>query len=123
MLVRLFVMLALVLSTLPAPTAAAPACHDAPMTMAGHATRADQPPPAPQPDQPMKMGSALCVGCIAPATLKAARVAPPRLHAAAHGLPPLAAGSPETALTPEPPPPRGRSSPGYPPRHERSVME
>lgn len=109
MLVRLFVMLSLVFSTLPAPTAAAPACHDAPapMAMAGHAMATGETPSAPQPDQPMKMGNALCVGCIAPATLKAARVAPPRLHAAAHGLPPLVAGSPEAALTPEPPPPRG----------------
>ena len=109
MLVRLFVMLALVLSTLPAPAAAAPACHDAPapMEMAGHAMATGEAPPATPPDQPMKMGNALCVGCIAPATLEAARVAPPRLHAAAHGLPPLVAGSPEAALTPEPPPPRG----------------
>lgn len=111
MLVRLFVMLALVLSTLPAPAAAAPACHDepAPMAMVGHMMAPDEaaPAPEPSPDRPMKMGSALCVGCIAPATLKAARVAAPRLHAAAHGLPPLVAGSPETALSPEPPPPRG----------------
>ena len=109
MFVRLFVMLALVFSTLPAPTAAAPACHDEPvsMAMAGHAMAMDEAPLEPQPDRPMKMGNALCVGCIAPATLKIARVAPPRLHMAAHGLPPLISGSPAAGLTPEPPPPRG----------------
>ena len=105
MLVRLFLMLALVLSTLPAPTAAAPACHDEPAAMAGHAMAMDE-APAPQPDQPVKMGKALCVGCIAPATLKLVRVVPPRLHVASHGLPPLAAGFADAALTPEPPPPR-----------------
>lgn len=106
MLVRLFLMLALVLSTLPAPTAAAPACHDEPAAMAGHAMDMATPAPAPAPDQPVKMGKALCVGCIAPATLKLVRVAPPRLHRAAHGLPPMSAGLPAAALTPEPPPPR-----------------
>lgn len=106
MLVRLFVMLALIFSTLPAPAAAAPACHDEPAAMAGHAMAMDE-APAPQPDQPVKMGKALCVGCIAPATLRVVRVAPPRLHLAAHGLPPRVAGSPAGGLTPEPPPPRG----------------
>ncbi|WP_343519644.1 hypothetical protein [Sphingomonas sp.] len=106
MLVRLFVMLALVLSTLPAPAAAAPPCHDEPaMAMAGHAMAMDE-APAPQPDLPVKMGKALCVGCIAPATLRLVRVAPPRLHIVSHGLPPLAAGFAGAALTPEPPPPR-----------------
>lgn len=111
MLFRLFVMLALVLSTLPAPAAAVPACHEEPSAtaMAGHAMAMDEAAPAPEPlpDQPVKMGKTLCVGCIAPATLKAVRVAPPRLRIAAHGLPPLASGSPVAALTPEPPPPRG----------------
>lgn len=105
MLVRLFLMLALVLSTLPAPAAAAPACHDEPAAMAGHAMAMDD-APAPQPDRPVKMGKALCVGCIAPATLRLVRVAPPRLYLAAYGLPPLAAGFAGAMLTPEPPPPR-----------------
>ncbi|HSX54614.1 MAG TPA: hypothetical protein VLG14_04880 [Sphingomonas sp.] len=106
MLVRLFVMLALILSTLPAHAAAAPACHDEPAPMAGHIMAMDEAVPEPQPVQPMKMGNMLCVGCIAPTTLKVVRVAPPRLLVATHGLPPLATGSPEAALTPEPPPPR-----------------
>lgn len=106
MLVRLFLMLALALSTLPAPAAAAPACHDEPAAMTGHAMDATATDPDPAPDQPVKMGKALCVGCIAPTTLRVVRVAPPRLHIAAHGLPPLIAGSPAVALTPEPPPPR-----------------
>jgi hypothetical protein len=107
MLVRLFLMLALVLSTLPAPAAAAPACHDEPAAMAGHAmAMAMDDAPAPRPDQPVKMGKALCVGCIAPATLRLVRVAPPRLYLAVYGLPPLAAGFAGAMLTPEPPPPR-----------------
>lgn len=108
MLVRLFVMLALVLSTLPAPAAAAPACHDEPAMTTGHAMPMDAaaPAPAPLPDQPVKMGKALCVGCIAPATLKVVRVAPPRLRVTAHGLPPMTAALAAAALTPEPPPPR-----------------
>jgi hypothetical protein len=107
MFVRLFLMLALALSTLPAPAAAAPACHDAPVAaMAGHAIAADKAAPEPTPDTRPMMGKALCVGCIAPATLKVVRIAPPRLHIATHGLPPLIAGSPAAGLTPEPPPPR-----------------
>lgn len=109
MLVRLFMMLALTLSTLPAPAAAAPACHDEPVAMAGHAmaTEHAMPAPEPSPGQPPEMGETLCVGCIAPATLRAARVAPPHALAVTHGRPPRMAGSPAAAPAPEPPPPRG----------------
>ncbi len=101
MLVRLLILLALMLGTLPAPLAAAPACHDAPEVTMQHEA------PAPQPDTPPAMGKALCVGCIAPSTLKAAAVATVRTIPQHHAIPGPRNGLTGAALAPEPPPPRG----------------
>lgn len=105
MVVRLILALALLLSTMPAPSTAAPACHEAPMaeTMAGM----DHDAPAPAPEKPRKPGKALCVGCIAPTTMKGARLAVPVLADAGHGKPPALPDAAGALLTPEPPPPRG----------------
>lgn len=101
MLVRLFILLALMLGTLPAPSAAAPACHEmAGMTM-GHDA------PAPRPEAPPTMGKALCVGCIAPSTLKVAALASLRPMPERYAVPGPGDGLTGAALTPEPPPPRG----------------
>ena len=108
MIVRILILLALVLGTLPAPAAAVPACHDAPemaMSMAGpmnHDT-----PPAPEREQVPAMGKTLCVGCIAPSTMKAASLAAPHARADAHGASAPARAMASALLTPEPPPPRG----------------
>ncbi|MFL9840983.1 hypothetical protein ABS767_08425 [Sphingomonas sp. ST-64] len=100
MIVRMLILLALMLGTLPAPSAAAPACHEmAGMTM-GHDA------PAPQPELPPAMGKALCVGCIAPATLKTAAVTASRATPEQHAVPGPRDGLTGAALTPEPPPPR-----------------
>lgn len=101
MLHRLFILLALMLGTLPAPSAAAPACHEmAGMTMEHEA-------PTPQPEAPPTMGKALCVGCIAPSTLKTVAVAALRAMPQQHAVPGPRDGVTGAALTPEPPPPRG----------------
>ncbi|UUY00155.1 hypothetical protein [Sphingomonas sp. J315] len=106
MIVRLLILIALVLGTLPAPAAAAPPCHEAAGTMATPMPM-DHDMPAPERDPAPVMGKPLCVGCIAPATMKTASVAAPHALVAAH-----AASAPTRAmagalLTPEPPPPRG----------------
>lgn len=97
-LLRVFILLALLLGTLPAPAAAAPACHEmAGMTMEHEA-------PASQPEAPPIMGKTLCVGCIAPSTMKSAAVAAP---IAPHRVSGPARPMTSALLTPEPPPPRG----------------
>ncbi|MFN4096088.1 MAG: hypothetical protein ACK4GG_04920 [Sphingomonas sp.] len=106
MIVRTLILLALLLGTLPAPSAAAPACHDAPeMTMAMPMDH-DAPPP-PEHEQAPVMGKMLCVGCIAPATMKAASLYAPYARIAAHGASAPARAMAGALLTPEPPPPRG----------------
>lgn len=106
-IVRMFILLALLLGTLPTHAAAVPACHDAPemaMPMAGpmnHDT-----PPAPEREQAPAMGKMLCVGCIAPSTMKAASLAAPYTRVAAHGASAPARAMTGALLTPEPPPPR-----------------
>ncbi|WP_422056883.1 hypothetical protein [Sphingomonas sp.] len=103
MILRLFILLALVLGTVPAPAAAAPACHD----MTEMAMPMEHDAPAPQPDKAPAMGKSLCVGCIAPSTMKVSAVAAPLGFGARHD----AIGPTRTMtgalLTPEPPPPRG----------------
>ena len=66
MIFRLLILLDLVLGTVPAPAAAAPACHD----MVEMAMPMEHETPAPQPDKAPAMGKSLCVGCIAPSTMK-----------------------------------------------------
>lgn len=102
MLLRLLILLALMLGTLPAPSAAAPACHEmSEMAMPmGHDT------PAPQPEAPPVMGKALCVGCIAPSTLRTAAVAAWRAAPQSHAMAGPHRGLTGAVLTPEPPPPR-----------------
>ena len=102
MLLRLLILIALVLGTLPAPAAAVPACHDAAaMTMP-----MDHDRPAPDRDPVPAMGKTLCVGCIAPSTLKAASVTAPYARVATHGASAPARAMAGALLTPEPPPPR-----------------
>ncbi len=105
MIVRALILLALLLGTLPAPSAAAPACHDAPeMTMA---MPMDHDVPPPEREQAPVMGKMLCVGCIAPSTMKAASLNAPRARVVAHGASAPARAMAGALLTPEPPPPRG----------------
>lgn len=103
MIFRLLILLALVLGTVPAPAAAAPACHD----MTETAMPTEHEAPAPQPDKGPAMGKSLCVGCIAPATLRAASVAAPVPLIARHDASGPARAMTSALLTPEPPPPRG----------------
>ncbi|MEG3179233.1 hypothetical protein [Sphingomonas sp. LT1P40] len=109
MIARLILMLALLFSTLPAPAAAAPACHDAAMAEMGTADMAMDhaaPAPVPEPDRIPKMGNMLCVGCIAPATLRVPQVESQRRLIGEHGAPPLDTGLHAPAGPPETPPPR-----------------
>lgn len=101
MLLRVFILLALLLGTLPAPAAAAPACHE----MAG--TTMEHEAPASQPEALPIMGKTLCVGCIAPSTMKSAAVAAPLAPIAPHRASGPARPMTSALLTPEPPPPRG----------------
>ena len=104
MLVRLLILLALLLGTLPAPAAAAPPCHE----MAEMAMPMDHDaPPAPEREQTPAMGKMLCVGCIAPSTMKVASLTAPYARVAAHGTSAPARAMAGALLTPEPPPPRG----------------
>lgn len=103
MIFRLLILLALVLGTVPAPAAAAPACHD----MAEMAMPMEHEVPAPQPDKAPAMGKSLCVGCIAPSTMKVSAVAAPLTCVARHHAIGPARAMTGALLTPEPPPPRG----------------
>lgn len=103
MIFRLLILLALVLGTVPAPAAAAPACHD----MAEIAMPMEHEVPAPQPHKAPAMGKTLCVGCIAPSTMRAASVATPMPLIARHDAIGPARAMTGALLTPEPPPPRG----------------
>lgn len=103
MIFRLLILLALVLGTVPAPAAAAPACHD----MAQMATPMEHEAPAPQPDKAPAMGKTLCVGCIAPSTMKVSAVTAPLTFVARHDASGPARAMAGALLTPEPPPPRG----------------
>lgn len=106
MIVRTLILLALLLGTLPAPSAAAPACHDAPeMTMAMPMDH--DAPPAPEREKAPVMGKMLCVGCIAPATMKAASLTMPHAPVAVNGVSAPTPAMAGASLTPEPPPPRG----------------
>lgn len=106
MIVRVLILLALLLGTLPAPSAAAPACHDAPeMTMAMPMDH--DAPPAPEREKGPVMGKMLCVGCIAPSTMKPASLDAPHARAVAHGASAPARAMAGALLSPEPPPPRG----------------
>ncbi|MBX3594117.1 hypothetical protein [Sphingomonas sp.] len=115
MLSRLFLILALMLSALPAGAAAAPSCHDdakATMAMAMAMAMADHAMPmagaeAPVPRDPPAHGERMCIGCIAPATLIAPHVAPPHALAGRRGVPPLHDAIARRNPTVEPPPPRG----------------
>lgn len=108
MIVRLFILLALLLGTLPAPAAAAPPCHDAgEMAVPGMAMDT---PASPAPDRSEKapaMVKALCVGCIAPTTMKPTALTAPTLADARHAAPAPIRPLTGAALPPEPPPPRG----------------
>lgn len=103
MIFRLLILLALVLGTVPAPAAAAPACHD----MAEMAMPMEHETPAPQPDKAPAMGKTLCVGCIAPSTMRAASVDMPVPLIARHDANGPVRAMTSALLTPEPPPPRG----------------
>lgn len=103
MIFRLLILLALVLGTVPAPAAAAPACHD----MTEMAMPMEHDAPAPQPDKAPAMGKTLCVGCIAPSTMKVSAVAMPLPLMARHDAIGPARAMTGALLTPEPPPPRG----------------
>lgn len=101
MIFRLLILLALVLGTVPAPAAAAPACHD----MAEMAMPMEHEAPA-QPDKAPAMGKTLCVGCIAPSTMKATAVAMPMPQIARHDASRPARAMTSAILAPEPRPPR-----------------
>ena len=103
MIFRLLILLALVLGTVPAPAAAAPACHD----MAEMAMPMEHEAPVPQPDKVPAMGKSLCVGCIAPSTMKVSAVAAPLTFVARHDAIGPTRAMTSALLTPEPPPPRG----------------
>lgn len=104
----MLILLALVLGTLPAPTAAAPACHDAvEMTMPIAGAMNHDAPPAPEREQAPAMGKTLCVGCIAPSTMRATSVAAPYAPVVQHAASGPARAMAGALLTPEPPPPRG----------------
>ncbi|MDR6853202.1 hypothetical protein J2Y54_002722 [Sphingomonas sp. BE123] len=103
MIFRLLILLALVLGTVPAPAAAAPACHD----MVETAMPMEHEAPAPQPDKAPAMGKTLCVGCIAPSTMRATAVATPLPLIARHDASGPARVMTGALLTPEPPPPSG----------------
>ncbi|OYX49731.1 MAG: hypothetical protein B7Y97_08575 [Sphingomonas sp. 32-66-10] len=110
MIARLILAVALLLGTLPA-SVAMPTCHDAPMAANDHAGMTMPMPMAqhdmPEPPRPEGYGDAMCVGCIAPSTLKVAAVNPPPAPVAIHGAAAPARGIVGALLTPEPPPPRG----------------
>jgi hypothetical protein len=107
MIARLILAVALLLGTLPA-SVAMPTCHDIPMaardSMTMPTAQHDTPPAEPRPEG---YGEAMCVGCIAPSTLKVAAVTPPPSPIAVHGAAAPARGIAGALLTPEPPPPRG----------------
>ena len=108
MIARLILAVALLLGTLPA-SVAMPTCHDAPLAARDHAGMAmpmaqHDTPPAPRPEG---HGEAMCVGCIAPSTLKVPAVNPPPAPVAIHDAAAPARGIVGALLTPEPPPPRG----------------
>jgi len=107
MILRLCILIALILSTMPLTATAAPACHDAAMDAPmAHGVAMEQAPADPAPEPPV-MGKALCVGCIAPATMRVVRIAPGSPLASAHGVPAHRNGLAAALATPEPPPPRG----------------
>jgi hypothetical protein len=75
--------------------------------MAAMAMPMEHEAPAPQPDKAPAMGKTLCVGCIAPSTMKASAVAAPLTCVARHHAIGPARAMTGALLTPEPPPPRG----------------
>jgi len=106
MIARLILAVALLLGTLPA-SVAMPTCHDMPMAASDPMTMPMAQHDAPAEPRPEGHGEAMCVGCIAPSTLKVAAVTPPLAPIAIHGAAAPPRGIAGTLLTPEPPPPRG----------------
>ncbi len=106
MIARLILAVALLLGTLPA-SVAMPTCHDMPMAARDSMTMPMAQHDAPAEPRPERHGEAMCVGCIAPSTLKVAAVTPPAALIAIHGAAAPARGIAGALLTPEPPPPRG----------------
>lgn len=106
MIARLILAVALLLGTLPA-SVAMPTCHDMPMAAGDSMTMPMAQHDAPAEPRPERHGEAMCVGCIAPSTLKVAAVTPPGAPIAIHGAAAPARGIAGALLTPEPPPPRG----------------
>lgn len=109
MIARLLIMLALLLGTLPVPSQAAAPCHGgdaAPAAMLAMAHHEAMPMPSDESGGARDLRDTLCIGCIAPTTLRAAPVAPPariaRIDAIAFA--PLSLSS--MGRKPEPPPPR-----------------
>lgn len=96
MLVRL--LLALLAAALPLPAMAGPACHaPAPAASTHHGTKH-------QPAQPTV--EMLCLGCVAPATLRAPAIAAPLRFPAMLSAPAVLTGLPLEPARPATPPPR-----------------
>jgi hypothetical protein len=109
MIARLLIMLALLLGTLPVPSQAAAPCHASEAAPAGMMAMAHHdavPMSSNESGGARDLREMLCIGCIAPTTLRGAPVAPParmvRIDAIAFA--PLSLSS--IGGKPEPPPPR-----------------
>lgn len=97
-------LLALIVATFAVPANAEPACHEAPPAVA--AVHHHGQPAHHQPQKPMPVEEQHCLGCIAPATIRAPQVARPTVLARIddHGEPLL--GAARAASPPATPPPR-----------------
>jgi hypothetical protein len=105
MIARLILAIALFLGALPA-SVAMPACHETMTTTASHAAMPMEQGDAPPAPRPARGGEALCVGCIAPSTIKVASVTAPCAPVAMHGAAVPTRSIAGALLPPEPPPPR-----------------
>lgn len=95
-------LLALIVATFAVPANAEPACHEAPpaATAAHHHGQ----PPAPHQQAPAMEDH--CLGCIAPATIRAPQVARPAVATRIDGDGEPLPGMPRAAVPPATPPPR-----------------
>lgn len=100
MLVRL--LLALLVAALSLPAMAQPTCHAPPAATSAHHGAKHE--PARQ--APAEM---LCLGCVAPATLRAPVLAPPPRFAAMLSAPTILPGLPLDPVRPATPPPRSEA--------------
>jgi hypothetical protein len=97
-------LLALLIALLPMPSAAAPACHEAPMAVEANANH--HRPAQPEPAKTQLPADQLCIGCVAPATARPPAFREPAPVARIEIRAPEIAGVARAATPPATPPPR-----------------